>query len=120
MPFHICIGRGEIVFTGTPRELWEADTTTSRYFSLRDRVPTLEARPTPEEFIKIHSATKHNLKEIDVDIPLSRLTVITGISGSGKSTLVQHVLVPTLEKDQPVGCKSVEGKKLKPFRLFVA
>jgi len=108
---------GEIVFKGTPQELWNADTTTSRFFSLRDRVPTLESRPDPEELIKIQSATQHNLKGIDVDIPLSRLTVITGISGSGKSTLVQHVLVPTLEKDKPIGCKSIKGKKLKPVMV---
>ena len=108
---------GEIVFTGTPQELWNADTITSRYFSLRDRVPTLETRPEPTEFIEIHGATKHNLKEIEVSIPVSRLTVITGISGSGKSTFVQHVLVPTLEMDRPVGCKKIEGKKLKPVMV---
>ena len=108
---------GEIVFTGTPYDLWNADTITGRFFSLRNRVPELEQRPDPKEFIKIHGASKHNLKNISLDIPIGRLTVITGISGSGKSTLVQHVLVPTLEKTKPVGCAAIEGKKLKPVMV---
>jgi len=105
---------GEIVFTGTPQELWSADTTTGHYFSLRNRVPILALRPKPDEFIKILSASQHNLKNIDVEIPVNRLTVITGISGSGKSTFVEHVLVPTLEKGKPIGCSAIEGRKLKP------
>ncbi len=105
---------GEIVFTGTPHNLWNIDTATGQFFSLKKRVPSLTPRDPPKEFISIYSATKHNLKSINVNIPVSRLTVITGRSGSGKSTLVQHVLVPSLEKDQPVGCKEIRGKKLKP------
>ncbi len=108
---------GEIVFTGSPYELWNADTKTGRYFSLREQVPTLAPREEPSEFIRIRSATQHNLKGIDVDIPINRLSVITGISGSGKSSLVQHVLVPTLEKGHPVGCKGIKGKKLKPVMV---
>jgi len=105
---------GEVVFTGTPYELWNADTTTGRFFSLRDRVPILAPRPKADDFIKILTANKHNLKNIDVEIPIGQLSVITGISGSGKSTLVQHVLVPTLEKGKPVGCSAIVGKQLKP------
>ncbi|MFW9980412.1 MAG: ATP-binding cassette domain-containing protein [Candidatus Thorarchaeota archaeon] len=105
---------GEIVFTGTPYELWNADTTTGHYFSLKKRVPVLEPREQHDEYILIQSANKHNLKSIDVRIPIGRLSVITGRSGSGKSTLVQHVLVPSLEKEQPIGCHAVTGKKLSP------
>jgi len=105
---------GEIVFTGTPTQLWKSDTTTGQYFSLRKQVPVVEARPEPSEFITIHSANQHNLKDIDVKIPLECLTVISGASGSGKSTLVEHVLVPSLKNKTPVGCKRISGKHLKP------
>ncbi|MHA2425815.1 MAG: hypothetical protein ACXAEF_13575, partial [Candidatus Thorarchaeota archaeon] len=105
---------GEIVFTGTPAQLWKSDTTTGQYFSLRKQVPLVEARPEPSEFITIHSANQHNLKNIDVKIPLNCLTVISGASGSGKSTLVEHVLVPSLKNKTPVGCKRISGKHLKP------
>ncbi|MGY5875878.1 MAG: ATP-binding cassette domain-containing protein, partial [Candidatus Thorarchaeota archaeon] len=108
---------GQIVFEGTPEELWRADTETGRYFSLRERVHIPETRPPPSEFITIRSASKHNLRDIDVALPLHRLTVITGVSGSGKSTLVEHVLVPSLEKDTPIGCKSTEGERLKPVMV---
>ncbi|MFW9968396.1 MAG: hypothetical protein ACFFEA_14680, partial [Candidatus Thorarchaeota archaeon] len=105
---------GEVVFTGTPAELWKARTTTGRYFSFHESVPIKSERNPPEYFLIIKNATKHNLKGIDVHIPLSRLTVITGISGSGKSTLVEHVLVPSLEKKEAVGCSEIVGDQLKP------
>ncbi|MFW9841768.1 MAG: ATP-binding cassette domain-containing protein [Candidatus Thorarchaeota archaeon] len=108
---------GEIVFNGSPYELWNSDTTTGQFFSLRERVPTLPVHDTPTEFLKINKATKHNLKSISVDIPIGRLSVITGRSGSGKSTLVQYVLVPSLEQDKPVGCNKIGGKKLTPVMV---
>ncbi|MFW9882951.1 MAG: ATP-binding cassette domain-containing protein [Candidatus Thorarchaeota archaeon] len=105
---------GEIIFTGTPAELWEANTTSGRYFSLHESVPIRRERTPPSRFLTIRNATKHNLKGIDVRIPLERLTVISGVSGSGKSTLVEHVLVPSLEQKEPVGCAEIDGEKLKP------
>jgi excinuclease ABC subunit A len=105
---------GQIVFTGTPSELWKADTVTGRYFSFRDRVLMPETHSRPERFIIVRGANKHNLQNIEVPIPVSRLTVITGVSGSGKSTFVEEVLVPSLKKQKPVGCATVEGLGLKP------
>jgi excinuclease ABC subunit A len=104
---------GEVIFTGSPADLWTADTPTGRYFSLRRRVTTPTPRPPPDHFLLIRGAHQHNLKHLDVTVPIGRLTVITGVSGSGKSTLVEHVLVPTLNRKTPMGCEGFEGPHVK-------
>ncbi len=106
---------GCIVFTGTPAELWKANTFTGRYFSFKEHVPTPEKRLVPESSLVIRGAYKNNLRNIDVPIPVGRLTVITGVSGSGKSTFVEEVLVPSLQKKKPVGCDAVDGLMMKPL-----
>ncbi len=108
---------GRVVFRGTPAELWQADTATGRYFSLRDRVPLPERRIAPTRFIRIQGASLHNLQDIDVPVPLQRLTVITGVSGSGKSTLVEDVLVSSLIEGEPIGCAAIEGPHPKPIMV---
>ncbi len=105
---------GRLLFSGTPSALWKADTPTGRYFSLRKRAATPKVRSEPEDFITIREASLRNLQNIDVAIPLSRLSVITGISGSGKSTLVEDVLVASLLEKKPIGCRRIEGPELKP------
>jgi excinuclease ABC subunit A len=109
---------GEVVFSGTPAELWQADTPSGRYFSLRERVLVSrlasplgglpQARSAPDRFLTLRGATLRNLQNIDVPIPLGRLSVISGVSGSGKSTLVEGVLFPSLTGGKPVGCAAVE------------
>lgn len=105
---------GQVIFQGTPAQLWEANTLTGRYFSLRDQVVAPKPRNLPEDFLIVRGAHLRNLQDIDVPIPIGRLTVITGVSGSGKSTFVEDVLVASLVVKQPTGCREIEGPPLKP------
>ncbi len=111
------VNGGQILYQGSPNGLWSADTPTGRYFSLRERVIAIEPRPPTDEYLSLRGAQQHNLQSIDVAFPLGQLTVVTGVSGSGKSTLVEHVLVPSLNQKQPVGCAEVLGPAIKPVMV---
>lgn len=108
---------GRVIFSGTPAELWQADTPTGRYFSRRIHQPASTPRPAPDSFITIQGASLRNLQIEQVAVPLGRLTVVTGVSGSGKSTLVEDVLVASLTSGQPNGCRAVIGKSIKPVMV---
>ena len=77
---------GEVVFEGTVDGLRASGTLTGRH--LDDRAALKETVRTPTGTLEIRAATTHNLRDVDVDIPLGMLVVVTGVSGSGKSSLV--------------------------------
>jgi excinuclease UvrABC ATPase subunit len=87
---------GVICFEGTVDALRASDTLTGRH--LDDRAALKETVRTPTGALQIRGATEHNLRDVDVDIPLGVLTVITGVAGSGKSSLVHESL-----RNQPGG-----------------
>jgi excinuclease UvrABC ATPase subunit len=78
---------GEVVFEGDVEGLRASGTVTGRH--LDDRAALKEKVRTPSEALEVRGATEHNLRDVDVDIPLGMLVVITGVAGSGKSSLVQ-------------------------------
>ena len=82
---------GTICFEGTAAGLRESGTVTGRH--LDDRAGLKETVRTPTGKLEIRGATTHNLRDVDVDIPLGVLVVVTGVAGSGKSSLV-HGSIP--------------------------
>ena len=107
---------GELIFQGTFDELKENNVSyTSKYLFHELSIPVPSFRRKWNNFIEIQGASEHNLKNIDVKIPLNVFTVITGVSGSGKSTLVKDVLFPVVKKrlggyaDKAGGYREING-----------
>ena len=107
---------GQVVFQGTPSDMLRQHTLTAQYLNgeLKIELPK-ERRKGNGKSIVIHGARGNNLKNIDVEFPLGKLIVVTGVSGSGKSTLVNETLQPILSQHfyrslkKPMPYDSVEG-----------
>ena len=90
---------GELVAIGTAEDIIrEPRSITGLYLSGAKKIEVPSVRREPQGFITVHGAREHNLKNIDVDIPLKVMTCVTGVSGSGKSSLVNEILHKSLAK----------------------
>lgn len=107
---------GEVVFSGTPKEMLKKDTLTSRYLrgDLQIEVPRIK-RSGNGLFLTLRGATGNNLKNVDVSFPLGKLICVSGVSGSGKSTLINDTLQPILSQkfyrslQDPLPYREIEG-----------
>ena len=107
---------GKIIATGTPEEIEKNEKSlTGDYLAGRKQIMVPQTRRAPKDWLTIKKAAAHNLKNIDVKVPLGVMTSITGVSGSGKSTLIHDILYKALmkalhdSKERPGKHDKIEG-----------
>jgi excinuclease ABC subunit A len=110
---------GHVVAAGTPAEFLQHNSTTARYLSGALTIPYLASRRKGSgEVLRLVGAQGHNLKKVNLYLPLGTFTCITGVSGSGKSTLIHNTLFPILNqhffnsRTEPLKYEKIEGLKL--------
>ena len=107
---------GQLIAQGTAQEIMACpESITGAYLSGRRSIPVPLHRKTPAGWLTVRGARANNLKNIDVNIPLGVMAVVTGVSGSGKSSLVNEIVYKTLQRDlnrahtRPGACDGIEG-----------
>ncbi|WP_428266148.1 excinuclease ABC subunit UvrA [Haliangium sp.] len=91
---------GRVVAQGSPSQIRKSkDSLTGRYLSSKESIAVPTERRAPQGFIELRGAREHNLREVDVDIPLGVLVAVTGVSGAGKSSLINATLHPALRRE---------------------
>ena len=102
---------GNVIAAGTPEEVMENENSiTGQYLSKKKFVPVPSSRRGGNSLcLTIKNATENNLQGLNVEIPLGKFVLVTGVSGSGKSTLVNEILVKSLQK-KIYGSKVIPGK----------
>jgi excinuclease ABC subunit A len=107
---------GRVVAVGTAEQVMQSERSiTGAYLSGRRVIPVPDRRMHDAGWFGVQGASEHNLKDIDVDLPVSKLICVTGVSGSGKSTLVNEVLFKSLAnrlnraRVKPGAHRTVEG-----------
>lgn len=107
---------GNVVFAGTPKQMLKESTLTADYLSGLKKIEIPKVRRSGNgDVIRLRGCNGHNLKNVDVDFPLSTFICVTGVSGSGKSSLVNGTLQPIISQKlyrsltEPLPYKSIEG-----------
>jgi len=108
---------GEVVFAGTPAETKDGQSITCDYLNGKRQieVPKIRRKPLESDYLIIKGAKGHNLKNVDLKLPLGVMVCVTGVSGSGKSTLINETLSPILSQKfyrsvkEPLPYDSIEG-----------
>ena len=108
---------GEVVFAGTPAEVKNGHSITCDYLNGKRQIeaPKERRKPLKGNVLQINGASGHNLKNVDLELPLGVMVCVTGVSGSGKSTLINETLSPILSQrfyhsvKEPLPYDSIEG-----------
>ncbi len=90
---------GELVFAGPYEDIYKdaSESLTTKYMSGRMTIPVPKQRRKSVKWLELKGCRQHNLKNIDIKIPLNTLSVVSGVSGSGKTTLIKEILYPALK-----------------------